>query len=210
MPFERVCHRVFHKPHEKSEKSRKFSTYSASSAKHTQYMPIFVAAQKSRRRLTSRKIASFRQPLAQYGKLHILQIGRTPLRARIFRKGNVTMYTEMNNFARCRVSDRGACRGNSCRGGMSTPEPRREMQEQGGCHQNDGCNHNNGCAQNDGCGTGSRWGLVGYPLASVYAPLQEWCELYDEERALKAGTIFAQLDLPFVCGRAGKGGCGCD
>ena len=103
------------------------------------------------------------------------------------------MYTEINNFSRCRVSDRGACRN-----GAPAPEPRREMQENGSC------NHN------DGCGNGVAWGLVGYPLASVYAPLQEFKELYDEERALKSGTLFSQLDLPFMSGKNGKGGCGCD
>ena len=44
----------------------------------------------------------------------------------------------------------------------------------------------------------STWGLVGYPLASVYAPLQEWRELYDEEKGLAHGTLFAELDKPFL------------
>lgn len=47
----------------------------------------------------------------------------------------------------------------------------------------------------------STWGLSGYPLASVYAPLQEWRELYDEEKGLARGTMFAELDKPFL----GKG-----
>ncbi len=42
------------------------------------------------------------------------------------------------------------------------------------------------------------WGLAGYPLASVYAPLQEWRELYDEEKGLARGTLFAELDKPFL------------
>ena len=46
------------------------------------------------------------------------------------------------------------------------------------------------------------WGLSGYPLASVYAPLQEFCDLYDLETALERGTLFRALDLPF----AGKNG----
>ncbi len=45
------------------------------------------------------------------------------------------------------------------------------------------------------------WGLTGYPLASVYAPLQEWREVYDEEKGLARGTLFAELDKPFL----GKG-----
>ena len=52
----------------------------------------------------------------------------------------------------------------------------------------------------------SSWGLVGYPLASVFAPLQNFTELYDIETALKRGTLFKELDLPFVCGDSPKGG----
>lgn len=106
------------------------------------------------------------------------------------------MYTEGNNFARCRMSERAACRGAAPR-----VESRREqVQSQNPC-QNE---------SNNPCDKKESWGLVGYPLASVYAPLQEWRELYDEERALKAGTLFSELDLPFVCGRQSKGGICCD
>jgi len=52
------------------------------------------------------------------------------------------------------------------------------------------------------------WGLSGYPLASVYAPLQKFHELYDLDTALKNGTVFKELDLPFVCGGNSRGG-GC-
>ena len=57
-----------------------------------------------------------------------------------------------------------------------------------------------------GCGTAGEdtWGLTGYPLASVYAPLQEWREAYSEEEALHRGTLFRQLDKPFL----GAGGAG--
>ena len=51
------------------------------------------------------------------------------------------------------------------------------------------------------------WGLSGYPLASVYAPLQSFSELYDLKTALDRGTIFRELDLPFVCGGMKGGNC---
>ena len=51
------------------------------------------------------------------------------------------------------------------------------------------------------------WGLEGYPLASVFAPLQSFDNLYDAETALKQGTIFAELDLPFMGRTVQKGGC---
>lgn len=49
-------------------------------------------------------------------------------------------------------------------------------------------------------------GLAGYPLASVYAPVQSFEELYDLETALKQGTIFKELDLGFYGRRLGKEG----
>lgn len=68
--------------------------------------------------------------------------------------------------------------------------------------------------ESGGCNTPAEgrktWGLSGeYPLASVYAPLQEFDELYDLDTALKQGTVFAKLDLPFKGDmRVSKGG-GC-
>ena len=55
----------------------------------------------------------------------------------------------------------------------------------------------------------SRWGIVGNPLAGVYAPLQDFTELYGLEAALSAGTLFKQLDLPFTGSSCGTKGGGC-
>ena len=41
------------------------------------------------------------------------------------------------------------------------------------------------------------WGLSDYPLGMVYAPLQQFRNLYDRETALRQGTLFRELDLPF-------------
>ena len=51
-----------------------------------------------------------------------------------------------------------------------------------------------------GCGEDSHhsWGLVDYPLAMVYSPVQKWRNIYDGETALVRGTIFEELDLPFM------------
>ena len=57
------------------------------------------------------------------------------------------------------------------------------------------------CNQGDGT-----WGLDSYPLASVYAPLQSFGNLYDLDMALKQGTVFTELDLPFMGRRIDKGG----
>lgn len=47
------------------------------------------------------------------------------------------------------------------------------------------------------------------PLAMSYVPMQKWRDIYDTGTALKVGTIFEELDLPFLgagnmCG--GRGG----
>ena len=73
----------------------------------------------------------------------------------------------------------------------------------------------NDSRQNDGGGIQcpvakvSRWGLEGYPLASMYAPLQNFENLYDHATALSRGTLFRELDLPFEGKSVTKGGCGC-
>lgn len=41
------------------------------------------------------------------------------------------------------------------------------------------------------------------PLAMAYVPFQHWSEVYSEEEALKSGTLFPELNLPF----APEGGC---
>lgn len=37
-------------------------------------------------------------------------------------------------------------------------------------------------------------------LAMAYVPVQQWQDLYEPEEALRRGTIFRQLDLPFEGG----------
>ena len=64
-------------------------------------------------------------------------------------------------------------------------------------------------ADGHGCGCESaaaRWGIKGHPLAMMYAPLQEWRSLYDLDTALSRGTLFSELDLPFLGGKCNIGG----
>ncbi len=82
-----------------------------------------------------------------------------------------------------------------------------------GDYKNNGDNNvwehrGNGSCNNKNSNTnGGSWALRGYPLASVYAPYQEFRGLYDKEKALKQGTIFSELDLPFMgASIANKGG----
>ena len=60
-----------------------------------------------------------------------------------------------------------------------------------------------------GCGSATRearWGIKERPLAMMYAPLQEWRELYDLDTALNRGTMFSELDLPFLGSKRDFGG----
>lgn len=65
-----------------------------------------------------------------------------------------------------------------------------------------GCNGNGNTTKP----TRSSWGLKDHPLASVYAPLQVFRNLYDRETALQKGTLFSELDLPFMGESVMKGG----
>lgn len=40
-------------------------------------------------------------------------------------------------------------------------------------------------------------GVNGLPLGMMYAPMQEFRQLYTPEEALCRGTLFCELDLPF-------------
>ena len=75
--------------------------------------------------------------------------------------------------------------------------------QSGGQHGGSSC----GCGMG-ACGSSCKkesWCLKGYPLAMVYAPCQVFGDLYDAQTALKQGTLFKELDLPFE--GAGTGAC---
>lgn len=57
------------------------------------------------------------------------------------------------------------------------------------------------------CRDKKTWGIEGYPLASLYAPLQEWRNIYDDDTAFEKGTIFKELDLPYTGVRPNGGVC---
>lgn len=44
-------------------------------------------------------------------------------------------------------------------------------------------------------------GQLPLPLAMAYIPPQKWTITYDNEEALRAGTLFPALHLPFERGR---------
>ena len=48
--------------------------------------------------------------------------------------------------------------------------------------------------------------LNNMPLAMAYVPMQKWRKLYEPEVALERGTLFQELDLPFIGEEAVKSG----
>ena len=44
----------------------------------------------------------------------------------------------------------------------------------------------------------TRKDLDSLPLAMAYVPMQQWRKLYSPEEALRRGTMFEELDLPFL------------
>ena len=87
------------------------------------------------------------------------------------------------------------------------PHPRQSQTRQGQSYQ--GQAHRDQTAQNaaytrkmNGCPDTSDFFPEETAIAMAYVPWQRWKELYEPCRALEAGTIFAELDKPFL----GKGG----
>lgn len=98
----------------------------------------------------------------------------------------------------------------SIMGGCNDSLLRMMIEGKGNCTfpKNDDLEHGkNDCSCDENSGMG--WGLVGYPVASVYAPLQAFDELYDLPTALKHGTVFSKLDLPFMGDRRIRKGGNC-
>lgn len=42
------------------------------------------------------------------------------------------------------------------------------------------------------------------PIAMAYVPWQQWRQLYEPKEALRRGTLFKELDLPFECAKGCK------
>lgn len=49
-------------------------------------------------------------------------------------------------------------------------------------------------------GNGMTWSPAEYPIGMAYVPTQVWRDKYENGKALMRGTIFAELDKPFMGG----------
>lgn len=110
---------------------------------------------------------------------------------RILAENGITK-PDMNGRSVTQVFSSGGC-GCKDRGRMY-PDNNNSMVPGGNC---EGCRY----------GESKTWGVKDHPLAIVYSPIQEWCELYDIEMGLTRGTIFKQLDLPLEAENRKGGNC---
>lgn len=62
---------------------------------------------------------------------------------------------------------------------------------------NDGCGSNNDCENNGSGGMGCEGGAEPMVLAMAYVLSQPFRKLYDPAEALKNGTLFTELNLPY-------------
>lgn len=108
----------------------------------------------------------------------------------------------------CRRMTRGGdgnLRPGSCQGGIM---PRGEGVLNGTVGSDGGC----GCEGGQDNSVGNTYpcgenGVEGRSLAMVYAPVQAWRNAYDPGTALHRGTLFRELDLPFMGGgKTDRGG----
>lgn len=60
--------------------------------------------------------------------------------------------------------------------------------------ENMNCDKNNNNDMSNSC-------IDNMPLAMAYVPMQRWKTVYNNDVALTRGTIFPELDLPFLGGR---------
>jgi len=70
---------------------------------------------------------------------------------------------------------------------------RNRMHANTGSYASCGCNNDTGCS----CNT-DRTYFDDMPLAMAYVPWQDWSQVYEPCQALGEGTIFPELNLPFL------------
>lgn len=98
----------------------------------------------------------------------------------------------MPNY-RCNSSEAMRCNHNGPRGMGMQRQMSMQNREPVGCERKETC-----------CDDRTEYDeLSGMPLAMAYVPWQEWRALYEAEKGFHCGTIFAELNKPFM----GTGGC---
>ena len=56
------------------------------------------------------------------------------------------------------------------------------------------------CYPDKRCGAAMPYAQNDFALAMAYVKVQGWGQTYEPATALKRGTVFPELDLPFCCG----------
>lgn len=76
------------------------------------------------------------------------------------------------------------------------------LQSENGCCASRDNNERRDRESSRSCGCQRNDPLYGMPLAMAYVPWQEWGDIYDLCEGFQSGTVFEQLDKPFI----GRGG----
>lgn len=70
------------------------------------------------------------------------------------------------------------------------------------CQNGQSCQRYQSFQNGQGCQNIAPEGMPdSFPIAMAYVPWQTWKQPYSLDQGLKRGTIFPELDLPFVMGR---------
>jgi hypothetical protein len=86
--------------------------------------------------------------------------------------------------------------------GTQQPQMRYGQQPQMWSQSNDSMNMSNmTCTMPSRFTTPVTGDLSTYPIAMAYVPMQQWSQTYPLSQGFSQGTIFPELDLPFMMGR---------
>jgi hypothetical protein len=86
--------------------------------------------------------------------------------------------------------------------GTQQPQMRYGQQPQMWSQSNDSMNMNRmTCTMPSRFTTPVSGDLSTYPIAMAYVPMQQWSQTYPLSQGFSQGTIFPELDLPFMMGR---------
>lgn len=93
----------------------------------------------------------------------------------------------------CQMPDHGRARGNC--------QMTDYMREKNSCQMTDCMREKNSCRMTDNNTENNVWQFCGkkdWSIGMTYVPMQKWQELYPLDEGFHQGTIFKELDLPFL------------
>ena len=84
---------------------------------------------------------------------------------------------------------------NSCRNPQAVPYGRGECRMPEMTREKENCRMPDMAREKEDC---YMYGNGEWPIGMTYVPMQEWKKIYQPDEGFHKGTIFAELDLPFL------------